>query len=160
MSITDWDTYFYNICDIVAKKSNCLSRNIGAVLVKDKVIVATGYNGPPRGVSHCGDLLQDCPRRLARFKSGEGLHLCPAAHAEQNCIANAARVGVNTSGTKMYMTCEVPCTRCLGSIINAGIEEIICVSGKYYDDLADRLLKESGLKMRKFNIREVKNEGD
>ena len=151
--MSNWDNYFYGICQQVTKNSKCLSRNIGAILVRDKVIVATGYNGPPRGMAHCNTRsgLDQCPRRFFGYGSGEGLHLCPAAHAEANCIANAARVGVNTKDTTIYMTCEIPCNNCLALIINAGISEVVCKSITPYDDLSVEILEQSSLTLRSFN---------
>ena len=151
-----WDKYFMDICKVVASNSKCLSRQIGAILIKDKSIVSTGYNGAPRGLPHCGEernktdmnlfgLLRDgidpilgdhtmCPRQRLGYHSGEGLHLCPAAHAEVNCIANAARIGVAVLGTTMYMTCGRPCANCLAIIINAGVAELVCASIEEYDE--------------------------
>lgn len=168
-----WDNRFLDICIELSNWSSCLSRQIGAILVRDKTIVATGYNGPPRDIPHCGternksDIvlfrrLKDthnpvhgdnsmCPRQRLGYGSGEGLELCPAAHAEDNCISNAARVGVVTAGTTMYMNCSLPCKNCLGKIINAGILEIICTSIEPYDELSKWLLKESKLNVRTYN---------
>ena len=152
-----WDKYFLELAKVVAGQSRCLSRQIGAVLVRDRVVVATGYNGPPRGMVHCEDRLgfpdmRDplvnemdhenlrrffrskltiCPRRHLGYLSGEGLHLCPAAHAEINCITNAARVGVNTKDTTIYLTCERPCQNCMTYLIQAGVMTIFCKDSDY-----------------------------
>jgi len=157
----NWDEYYLNICNAIAKNSKCLSRQIGAILVDDKSIVSTGYNGPPRGVIHCGirhssdvylhnafvkhsfiagDCLTVCPRQYLGFKSGEGLEYCIAGHAERNALINAARSGIKTKGLKMYMNCSVPCKDCLVEIINAGIEEIIFTEYKFYDEESKFLL--------------------
>lgn len=128
----NWDQYFFNLTHVVASRSRCKSRQIGALLARDNVVITTGYNGPPRGYPHC----ETCPRHNLGYASGEGLHLCPAAHAEQNCLANAARLGVNVKDSVMYMTCEVPCKTCMALIVNAGIAGIVCTSLKTYDDLA------------------------
>ena len=172
-----WDQRFYRICIELASWSSCLSRQIGAVLVKDKTIIATGYNGPPRGLPHCGaerrksdvtlfhrlsgesfePVLGDdtmCPRQRLGFTSGDGLHLCPAAHAEDNCISNAARMGIVTLRSTLYVSCGVPCKNCLGKIINAGISEIVCESMNVYDDLTKWLLKESNIKIRVYEKEE------
>jgi len=151
--------------------SSCLSRQIGAILVRDKTIIATGYNGPPRGVPHCGkerskkdSLLFDelrqnpklfgddtmCPRQRLGYDSGEGLHLCPAAHAEENCIINAARIGVEVLGSTMYMNCPIPCKECLKKIINAGIKDVVCTRLDAYDGLSEFLLSYSDLKIRTY----------
>jgi dCMP deaminase len=170
-----WDKYFLGICQEVAKNSKCLSRQIGAILVKDKSIVSTGYNGGPRGVVPCGIRHQSddklwsayksldpyfdrsitvtkCPRQILGFKSGQGLEWCIAGHAERNVLINAAREGIATKGGKLYMTCFIPCTPCLVEIINAGIEEIIVTKIEYYDPSAEWLLKNSNLKWREYEI--------
>jgi len=116
--------------------------------VKDKSIISTGYNGPPRGISHCEGVF--CPRQLQGFKSGEGLHLCPATHAEANCIAQAAKNGISTAGSIMYVTCNVPCKNCLAVIINAGIEEVVCTSLDFYNELSSYLITQSDLIVRKY----------
>ena len=169
----DWDEWFHLMCTTVAKKSQCLSRQIGAVLVRDNSILSTGYNGPPRGVPHCGHrhkfdkVLMDeyndkglspekietmtattCPRYILGYKSGEGLDLCVAGHAERNALINAARAGIQTKGCKLYMDCGIPCTPCLVEIINSGIEEIIVTKLEYYDRSAEYVLKNSDLKYR------------
>jgi len=170
--VDSWDEYFYNVCKQVARNSKCLSRKIGALLVRDKSIVSTGYNGPPRGVPVCDqrwkidDLLVKkygektrrevagkCPRYVIGFKSGEGLEICVAGHAERNALINAARNGIATKGTIMYMTCGIPCSPCLVEIINAGVEEIIVTNLKFYDELNSRyLLDTSDLKVRVFDF--------
>jgi dCMP deaminase len=165
-----WSRYFLDICNTVSSNSACLSRQICAVIVRDKAVVSTGYNGPPRGVHHCGgdrvsyDInlrqalqggkhnLNICPRRLLGFGSGEGLHLCPATHAEANAIVQAARLGVNINHTTMYMNCEVPCKNCLGLIINAGISKIVCTSNKFYDDGSKFIIESSGLEVSTFDM--------
>lgn len=170
--LTPWDQKFYNLCCELSTWSPCQSRHIGAILVRDKTIISTGYNGPPRGIPHCGAdriasdpiiahrLLDTsdpvygddsmCPRQRLGFGSGEGLEFCPAAHAEDNCISNAARIGVNVKDSTMYLSCGIPCKDCLKKIINAGISEIVCTSIKYYDELSKWLVKESSLKIRTY----------
>jgi len=161
--IENWDEYFYNICRQIARNSKCLSRRIGAILVKDKVIIATGYNGPPRGIMRCDrrtDLLDKdvvleegvCPRRTMGFKSGQGIEVCIAAHAEANCINMCARLGIAAKGSKMYMTCGVPCKECMIKIIQAGIEELIVTSEALYDELSGWLLENSDVKLRLYNF--------
>lgn len=161
------DSWYYDLCCTVAKNSKCLSRKIGAIIVRDKLIIATGMNGPPRGVPHCSERYDDrefcnaiypaepdptkCPRQVMGFKSGEGLEWCIAGHAERNALINAARHGVATKGAKMYMNCPTPCTPCLIEIINAGIEEIIITKELYYDKMAKWVLDNSNLKWRLFN---------
>jgi len=167
----NWDEYFYQVAKVVASKSKCMSRQIGAVLIRDKSIVSTGYNGPPRGVPHCNvrhfydmklfeelrsvdhNITRDkeikfCPRRILGFKSGKGLEWCIAGHAERNALINAARLGVSTKGCIMVMTCSIPCTPCLVEIINAGISEIVVENLSFYDISAKYLIENSNLKVR------------
>ena len=171
-----WDTYFHNICEAVSNKSSCLSRKIGAILVRDKSIVSTGYNGPPRGVPHCGhdrwlvdEALRDeamhcsnkliltkfrntCPRQVFGYPSGTHMELCPAQHAEENAVSNAARLGVSTIGTTLYMNCIIPCKNCYGTLINAGITEIVVEDIKVYDKFTQFLIDNSDIKLRKFKL--------
>lgn len=170
----DWDEWYLEMCKTVAKKSQCLSRHIGAVLVDDKSIIAQGYNGPPRSLPHCGyrhqldpQLLTEykrldkhfdkniitttCPRYILGFQSGQGLDLCVAGHAERNVLINAARKGIATKGCKVFMDCGVPCTPCLVEILNAGIEEIIVTKMEFYDRSAEYVLVNSDLKCRVYN---------
>lgn len=148
----NWDKYFLHIAEMVRRQSKCYSRQIGAVLVRDKSIISTGYNGVARGIPHCEarnpNEQRACPRWVQGYSSGEGLHLCLAAHAEVNAILNAARMGVCTKGATLYCTCGIPCKNCLGALINAGIVEIVCTSGDYYDDLSPWLLENSDIKVR------------
>jgi dCMP deaminase len=139
------EQYYLRIADVVASRSKCLSRKIGAVLVKDDAIISTGFNGPPRGIKHCVDI---CPRRAQGFLSGEGLELCPATHAEANAIVQAARSGVSTNGATLYLTCETPCKNCLGLIINAGIKRVFCTSSKLYDDCSKIIAEQSEIEFR------------
>jgi dCMP deaminase len=149
-NMKSWDQYFMDLCDLVASRSKCLSRQIGCVVVYDKSIISTGYNGPPRGTAHCsGDT---CPRRKAGYASGEGLSLCPAAHAEANCIANAARTGARTLKATLYINTVVPCKDCFGLLINAGIKEIVVKQLEYYDRLSGRLHMESDILVRELNV--------
>jgi len=148
-----WDRYFMKVCDAIASNSKCLSRQAGALIVRDKSIVSTGYNGPPRGAKTCFErfqlLVSRCPRQEAGYKSGEGLHLCTAAHAEMNCISNAARHGVITIGTTLYLSQSIlPCKDCAGQIINAGIIEVIVKELIDYDNWARQLFEEAGVVIR------------
>jgi dCMP deaminase len=163
-----WDNYFLMICNEVAQNSKCYSRQIGAILVIDNIIISTGYNGPPRGVPNCGDrLLKDnalkiplnnldiknkiCPRRLLQFKSGEGLEFCPAIHAEKNCLLAAARNGIRTKNAIMYMNANiVSCTQCFGALINSGIKELVLVKNNIYDITNKWVIDNSDIKIREF----------
>lgn len=142
-----WDKYFLEICDAVSTNCKCKSRQIGAILVRDKSIVSTGYNGPPRDTAHCGDT---CPRQLAGFHSGEGLELCPAVHAEVNAVVDAARKGASTLDCTLYMNSIIPCKNCMGVLINAGIKHIVVVDATPYDNLAIRLAADANIKIREF----------
>jgi len=188
----NWDEWYHELCMTVAKKSQCHSRKIGAILVRDKSIVSTGYNGPPRGVNPCDErwitdekmrqyvidkqikqpgndgvspfenltqsfytdhLEGKCPRYVPEmgFKSGEGLEWCVAGHAERNALINAARSGIKTKNTIMYMDCGIPCTPCLVEILNAGVKEIVVTKWQFYDVSAEYVLKESGLPCRVYD---------
>lgn len=132
-----WQQYFLSIANAVAQNSKCRSRKIGAVLVRDKSVIATGYNGPARDITSCWD----CNR-----PEGGPLNVCPAAHAEVNCIANAARMGVCTADSTMFVTCEIPCKDCLSTLINAGIKLVYVTELKFYDNLASYILDHGVIK--------------
>jgi dCMP deaminase len=194
-----WDEWFFNISKVVASNSKCLSRKIGAVIVLDKTIISTGYNGPPRGIQTCDKrwlndrtlrdfilektdnqkefryniegkfyeehLKDKCPRYVPEmgFKSGEGLEWCVAGHAERNAIVNSARLGLHAlKGTKIYMTCGVPCTPCMIEIINAGINEIIvtAIDNAFYDQSSKYLLDQSKIDIRTYDFIDDKNSTD
>jgi len=140
----DWDTYFMNIAKLVSERSTCLRRKVGAVLVKDKRILSTGYNGAPTGLAHCE--ITGCIREKLKIPSGERHELCRGLHAEQNAILQAAYHGVSIKGSTLYITCH-PCSVCAKMIINAGIEEIVIEEG-YPDKMAEEILKEGKIKVR------------
>jgi dCMP deaminase len=141
-----WDEYFMDITHLVAKRSTCLRRQVGAILVKDKKILATGYNGAPSRLEHCLDI--GCLREKLNIPSGERHELCRGLHGEQNAIIQAAYHGVEIRGATLYCT-NHPCIICSKMIINAGIERVIYEEG-YADELARGMLKESGIKVEKF----------
>lgn len=150
-----WDEYFMDITHLVAKRSTCLRRQVGALLVKDKKILATGYNGAPSRLEHCLDI--GCVRQNQGIPSGERHELCRGLHGEQNAIIQAAYHGVEIRGATLYCT-NHPCIICSKMLINAGIERIVYEKG-YADALAKRMLKESGMKVGKFSRRQkVKSE--
>jgi dCMP deaminase len=149
-----WEEYFMDITHLVAKRSTCLRRQVGAVVVKDKKILATGYNGAPSGLEHCLDI--GCLREQLRIPSGERHELCRGLHAEQNAIIQAAYHGVQIRGATLYCT-NHPCIICSKMIINAGIQKIVYEEG-YADALAKQMLRESRVKVEKFN-RTQKREG-
>ncbi len=140
-----WDEYFLEVARLVCKRATCLRRSVGAVLVKDKKILATGYNGAPAGLKHCLDI--GCLREKLKVPSGERQELCRGLHAEQNVLVQAALYGVSTKGSVLYVTNQ-PCVICAKMLINAGIKEIV-ISGGYPDKLARRFLKEAKIKVRK-----------
>lgn len=130
---------------LTARRSTCLRRQVGAVIVQDKHIIATGYNGAPRGIAHCGEREGGCLRKQLGVASGERHELCRALHAEQNAIIQAATLGQSVEGATIYITHQ-PCVICAKMIINAGIERIVVREG-YPDELAVEILKEAGLKI-------------
>jgi len=140
----DWDTYFMDIADLVATRSTCLRRAVGAVLVRDKRILATGYNGAPSGLKHCLEL--GCLRKEKNVPSGERHELCRGLHAEQNAIIQAALHGVSTKDATMYCT-NHPCSICAKMIVNAGIISVV-VKESYADKLAEDILREAGVEVR------------
>ena len=146
MSRPSWDEYFIEITHLVAKRSTCLRRQVGAVIVKDKNILATGYNGAPSGVSHCLDV--GCLREKLHIPSGERHELCRGLHAEQNAIIQAAKHGTSIEGSTLYCT-TMPCIICSKMIINAGIRRIV-FEGGYSDQLAGEMIGESGLIIDRF----------
>ena len=143
-----------DITHLVSKRSTCLRRQVGAVLVKDKKILATGYNGAPSRLDHCLEV--GCLREEKGIPSGERHELCRGLHAEQNAIVQAAYHGVGIQGSTLYCT-NHPCTICSKMIINAGITQIVYEEG-YADSLAANMLKESGINIEKFS-RTLKEEG-
>jgi dCMP deaminase len=143
-----WSEYFMTIAKLVSKRSTCLRRNIGAVLVKDKRIIATGYNGAPTGIRHCEDT--GCLREKLGIKSGERHELCRGLHAEQNVIIQAAYYGVSTKDTVLYST-HKPCIICSKMIINAGIKKIYYLEG-YPDPLADEMIAEAHIEIERLAI--------
>ncbi len=141
----NWDEYFMEMAEVTAKRSTCLRRQVGAVIVKDKHIVATGYNGAPRGLEHCGEREDGCLREAREVPSGEKHELCRALHAEQNAIIQAATLGQSIEGAVIYITHQ-PCVICAKMIINAGIGRIVVKEG-YPDELAVEILREAGIRI-------------
>lgn len=136
-----WDDYFMEIATVVATRSTCLRRQVGAVVVKDRRILATGYNGAPAGLRHCLEV--GCLRENMGVPSGEKHELCRGLHAEQNAVIQAALHGVSMAGSTVYST-HKPCSLCAKILINAGVTDIVYGSG-YADKLADEMLKEAGI---------------
>lgn len=132
------------IARLVASRSTCLRRQVGAVAVRDRRILATGYNGAPAGIAHCAEV--GCLRAERHVPSGERHELCRGLHAEQNVIIQAALHGISIQGATVYCT-NYPCSLCVKMLINAGIQEVIYL-GDYPDELASEILKEADLKIR------------
>jgi dCMP deaminase len=142
-----WDQYFIEITNIAKQRSTCLRRQVGALLVKDNHILATGYNGVPAGVTHCEAV--GCLRQKLNVPSGQRHELCRGLHAEQNAILQAAYHGVPIKGATLYCNTK-PCSICTKMIINAGIVRI--VYELYYEDaLADEILAETNIIVEQFN---------
>ncbi|MFV0517306.1 MAG: deoxycytidylate deaminase [Aminipila sp.] len=146
MKRPSWDEYFMEIATLTAQRSTCLRRQVGAAIVCDKHIVATGYNGAPRGIKHCEER-GGCLRQKLNVPSGERHELCMALHAEQNAIIQAATLGQSIEGATIYVTHQ-PCVICAKMIINSGIKRIVIKDG-YPDELSTELLTEAGLKIEK-----------
>jgi dCMP deaminase len=138
-----WDDYFESIARLVATRSTCMRRNVGAVVVKNKQVLATGYNGAPSGVRHCEEV--GCLRERMKVPSGERHELCRALHAEQNAFLQAARHGVSLEGAILYITNQ-PCSICAKMIINVGIKKVV-YAGDYPDKLAMEFLREGGVNL-------------
>ena len=145
----DWDHYFMEIAETVKSRSSCMSPKKGALIVKDKQILSTGYNGTPRNVSHCtaGSCERCSLRHQGKIKSADYTSaICICAHAEENAIVQAANTGASTKGATIYTT-FTPCNMCARMIINAGIKEVIA-KVKYPDDVGTKLLKEARVSLR------------
>lgn len=144
-----WNEYFLEMAKLVAQRSTCLRRHVGAVAVRDKRILATGYNGAPSGLPHCIDI--GCLREKLNIPSGQRQELCRAVHAEQNVIIQAALHNVDLKGATLYVTNQ-PCVTCSKMLISCGIKEIVILDG-YPDELAKRMLKEAKIKIKKMKKR-------
>ncbi len=138
-----WDQYFMRIAHEVAKRSTCLRRHVGAVVVLDKRILATGYNGAPSGLPHCSET--GCRRQEMGVPSGQRAELCRGLHAEMNALLQGSRYGVRTEGATIYST-HVPCSLCTKMIINAGIVRIVAAA-EYPDELALEMLEQTDIQM-------------
>lgn len=143
MKRPDFDEYFMNIARIVATRSTCLRRQVGAVLVRDKRILATGYNGAPSGLPHCEEV--GCVRERMGIPRGERHEMCRGLHAEQNAIIQSALHGISIAGAELYST-HHPCSVCAKMLINAGIKKVK-IAEDYPDKMAKELLKEAGVEL-------------
>ena len=142
-----WDEYFVEIARQVATRSTCLRRHVGAVIVRDKRILATGYNGEPRGLAHCD--VVGCLREQMSIPSGQRQEICRGLHAEQNAIIQAALHGVPVEGGSIYVTHQ-PCITCAKMIINAGLTRVVCAA-TYPDELARGILTEAAVQLDVWN---------
>ena len=143
-----WQEYFMAITRLVAERSTCLRRHVGAILVKDKRILASGYNGAPSGLRHCEEV--GCLRADSSIPSGERHELCRGLHAEQNLIIQAAYHGISINNAILYCT-NKPCVICTKMIINAGIKHVYYEEG-YDDPLSDQMSKEAGLIVERLQL--------
>lgn len=141
MSRPSWDEYFQKITFEVAQRSTCLRRQVGAMLVVDKHILTTGYNGVPHGLRHCGDV--GCLRMAKDVPSGERHELCRGLHAEMNALLQAAKYGIKIAGSTLYSTTH-PCVLCAKMLINAEVKRIV-TQKDYPDDLSKEMLKEANI---------------
>ena len=137
------DEYFTKFADLAATRSTCIRRQVGAVLVRDKHILSTGYNGAPSGVKHCTSA--NCLRLQANVKPGERHELCRGVHAEQNAIIQCALHGVSSRGSTLYVT-HSPCTICAKMLVNAGIERVV-VKRHYPDESGIEMLRQAGVQV-------------
>ncbi|NLL94309.1 MAG: cytidine deaminase [Thermoplasmatales archaeon] len=146
MARPDNDKYFMDMAELVSKRSTCVRRQVGAVIVKDKRVLTTGYNGSPRGTMHCEE--KGCIREQMNIPSGTRHELCRGVHAEQNAVIQAAYFGVSIKDGTIYTT-TYPCSMCAKIIINAGIVEVVYRDG-YVDDLSKMLFKETDMLVREY----------
>ena len=142
----DNDTYFMRMAELVATRSTCLRRKVGAVIVKEKRVLTTGYNGAPRGLAHCEE--SGCVRQQNNVESGTRHELCRGVHAEQNAVIQGAYFGISIKGGTIYTT-SFPCVLCAKILLNAGIEEIVYLD-PYVDELSKTILDEAGIRVRRY----------
>lgn len=138
-----WDSIFMQVARVVAQRSTCLRRQVGAVLVQDRHVIATGYNGAASGLKHCLEI--GCIREQMDIPSGERHELCRAVHSEQNVIIQATLHGRSTKGADLYVTLQ-PCAICAKMIVNAGIKRVVYPENEHYPDkLALQILSDGGV---------------
>jgi len=143
----DWDEYFMDIAHVVSRRGNCSRRKVAAVIVSDRRIISTGYNGTPRGITNCCD--GGCPRCASDAPSGGSLGECICAHAEENAIVQAAYHGISVRGSSLYCNLS-PCLMCTKMIINAGIKEVIYETEYHFTEQARSLFSEAEVNCRQF----------
>jgi dCMP deaminase len=142
----DWDDYFIEMTNVVKTRSTCLRRQVGALIVKDRHILTTGYNGVPSGIRHCSET--GCLREQMGIPSGQRHEICRGLHAEQNAIIQAAYHGVSINGSVLYCNTK-PCSICAKMVCNSGITKVIYENG-YDDPLADEMFYEKKVKLVKY----------
>lgn len=147
-----WDSYFISIAELISQRSTCLRRHVGAVVVKDKRILATGYNGAPAGFKHCSEV--GCIRATRDIPPGERHELCRGIHAEQNAVVQAAAFGVSIRDAALYST-HFPCVLCTKLLINAGVRRLV-VRDAYPDELSKAMLKEASVEVSIVESRDFK----
>jgi dCMP deaminase len=150
-----WDDYFMEMAQVVARRSTCLRRSVGALLVREKRILATGYNGAPAGLPHCEEV--GCRREQLGIPSGERQELCRGLHAEQNAIIQGALHGVSLRGSVLYSTTQ-PCVTCAKMLINAGVIRVV-YQGEYSDEMALEMLNQAGIELVRFSPGDAKAGG-
>ena len=155
MARPSWDEYFMNLAHLAATRSTCVRRQVGAVIVKDRMVLSTGYNDTPRGMPNCGD--GGCERCRSGAAPGAALDTCLCLHAEQNAIIQAAYHGVRIPGAVIYCTHQ-PCLTCAKMIINAGLGRIV-YGAPYPDSVAERLLRDAGIDLARFPEEPVRSRG-
>ncbi|MBN2252453.1 MAG: dCMP deaminase family protein [Kosmotogaceae bacterium] len=141
-----WDSYFMKLAYQVRERSSCHHRKVGALIVRENRILATGYNQPPSGFPHCDET--ECIRDALKIPSGQNQEICYAAHAEQNALSQAAKFGISTNGSTIYVT-HRPCSICARLIINAGIKRVVFSEG-YPDPLTEFMFDKTGVVMTHF----------
>ena len=148
MARPTWDVYFMRITREVSQRSTCLRRKVGAVLVRDRRILATGYNGAPSGLEHCEKV--GCLRQLQNVPSGERHELCRGLHAEMNALIQAALFGISTANSTLYTTAQ-PCSLCAKMLINAGVKRIVMLDD-YPDELSKQMLSEASITLESITL--------
>lgn len=139
-----WDEYFLQIATLAATRSTCLRRNVGCVLVRDRHVLATGYNGVPAKAPHCAD--KGCLRQELHIPSGQRMDICRAVHAEANAIAQCAKLGVCVQGATAYVT-VTPCSKCAALLVQAGVTAVVS-SGVYPDEDTKAILEEANVTVK------------
>ncbi|HUS59612.1 MAG TPA: dCMP deaminase family protein [Planctomycetota bacterium] len=150
MDRPSWDEYFLRITREVSQRSTCMRRKVGAVLVRDRRILATGYNGAPSGLKHCDEV--GCVRTLHNVPSGERHELCRGLHAEMNALIQSALFGISTAESTMYTTAH-PCSLCAKMLINAGVKRVVMLDD-YPDELSKQMLAEAGVLLESIKLSE------